>query len=123
LFRIHVDSTHALMELTLEGAVREDEMRRFVDQALHDARELIAQKRSIRVLSDLRLLRATSPEAADVLRQGQEAGMRAGMSRVAELVGSEVTMLQLNRIARQSGMDRMLRRFTDEAEARRWLLE
>ncbi|MBM7116753.1 STAS/SEC14 domain-containing protein [Archangium primigenium] len=123
MFKIQVDQERALMELTLEGSIREDEMRRFIEQALEDASELIAQGRSIRVLSDFRKLRATSPEAAEVLRQGQEAAMRAGMQRIAEIVSSEMTVLQLNRIARQSGMDRMLRRFHDHEEAWRWLME
>ena len=45
------------------------------------------------------------------------------MRRIAEIVGSELTALQLNRIARGSGMDRILRRFNDEEAARAWLLE
>jgi hypothetical protein len=48
--------------------------------------------------------------------------MKAGMKRIAEVVGSELTALQLNRIARGSGMDRILRRFHGDEEARAWLL-
>ncbi len=33
-----------------------------------------------------------------------------------------LTLLQLNRVSRASGMDRILRRFQDVEEARRWLL-
>jgi hypothetical protein len=111
------------MEVTLEGAIRADEMRQFIEQSLGEARLLVEQGRSVRILADLRQLRTTSPEAAELLRQGQEAAVKMGLKRIAELVGSELTTLQLNRIARSSGMDSVLRRFQTEEEARRWLNE
>lgn len=111
------------MEVTLEGSIRAEEMQQFVEQAVNAVRSAAQQGRSVRALADLRHLRTTSPEAAEILRQGQETAMRAGMKRIAELVGSELTSLQLNRIARTSGMDRILRRFVHEEEARRWLFE
>ncbi|WP_239014122.1 STAS/SEC14 domain-containing protein [Archangium violaceum] len=111
------------MEVTLEGTVRADEMQQFVEQSLNAVRSLAQQGRVVVALADLRHLRTTSPEAAELLRQGQEAAMKAGMRRIAELVNSELTTLQLNRIARASGMDSILRRFQDEEEARHWLLE
>ncbi len=114
---------NALVEVTLDGTVREDEMRQFVERAVAEVRSLAQQAPSIRVLANLRQLRATSPEAAEILRQGQEAALQLGMKRIAELVSSEITALQLNRIARASGMERILRRFQDEESARRWLLE
>ena len=124
MFRVHFDPVHEVLEMRVEGTVREDEMQRFMQESLRAVRELRDQKRSIRVLSDLRLLRAASPEATEVLRQGQETAMRVmGSARIAELVSSEVTTLQISRVARQSGMERIVRRFSDEAEARRWLLE
>jgi hypothetical protein len=109
--------------VSLEGTVRPDEMLQFVEQAVSAIRELAQQGQSVRALADLRQFRTTSPEATDILRQGQESAMKAGMTRIAELVSSEVATLQLNRVARASGMDRILRRFDDEAAARRWLLE
>jgi len=122
LFRIRVDEAQALVELQLEGVIREDEMRQFIAELLVATRTLTAQGRYIRVLSDMRLLKAASPEAAELLRQGHQTAIEAGMRRLAQLVDSEFTALQLNRIARASGMDRMMRRFQDEQEARRWLM-
>ena len=109
------------MEVSLEGSIRADEMQQFVEQAVSAVKSLAEQGGIVRALADLRQLRTTSPEAAEILRQGQEAAMKAGMRRIAEIVGSELTALQLNRIARGSGMDRILRRFQDEDEARAWL--
>ena len=122
LFKCQVDPTLALLELSLEGTVREEEMRQFVEQALRAIRERMAPGRPIRVLADMSRLRAASPEAAEVLRQAQQAAMQAGMSRIAEVVSSEFTSLQLNRVARASGMERILRHFQDVEQARRWLL-
>jgi repressor of nif and glnA expression len=111
------------MEVSLEGSIRADEMQQFVEQSVSAVRSLAEQGRGVRVLADLRQLRTTSPEAAEILRQGQAAAIQAGMKRIAEIVGSELTALQLNRIARSSGMDRILRRFQSEEEARTWLFE
>ncbi|WNG17078.1 STAS/SEC14 domain-containing protein [Cystobacter fuscus] len=122
MFRIRVDEAQALVELQLEGIIREDEMRQFIAESLAATQTLTAQGRYIRVLSDMRLLKAASPEAAEILRQGQQTAIEAGMRRLAQLVDSELTALQLNRIARASGMYRMMRRFQDEQEARRWLM-
>ena len=110
------------MEFSLEGTVREEEMRQFIEQGLRAVRELIPAGTSIRVLADMSRLRAASPEAAELLRQGQQAAMQAGMARIAEVVSSEIALLQLNRVSRSSGMDRILRRFHDLDEARRWVL-
>jgi len=111
------------LEISLEGSIRPDEMHQFVAQAVGAVRELAQQGQGVRALADLRQFRATSPEATDILRQGQETAMRAGLVRIAELISGELATLQLNRIARASGMERILRRFQDEQEARRWLLE
>jgi hypothetical protein len=123
LFQVKVDRSNTLVEVSLEGSMRPDEMHQFVAQAVAAVRELAQQGRGVRSLADLRNFRATSPEATEILRQGQEEAMRAGLVRIAELRASELAALQLNRIARGSGMERILRRFEDEAEARRWLLE
>ncbi len=122
LFQVKVDQSNTLVEVTLEGTVRADEMQQFVEQAVSAVKSLAQDGRIVRALADLRQLRTTSPEAEEILRQGQEAAMKAGMRRIAEVVGSELTALQLNRIARGSGMDRILRRFQGEDEARAWLL-
>ena len=107
----------------MEGFLREEEMRQFVEQALTAVRSLGAQGREVRVLADMSRLRTASPEAAALLQWGQAEALRLGLKRIAEIVGSELTTLQLNRIARGSGMDRILRRFQNTAEARRWLIE
>jgi hypothetical protein len=111
------------VEVSLGGSIRADEMEQFVEQAVSAVKSLAEHGGIVRALADLRQLRTTSPEAAEILRQGQEAAMKAGMGRIAEIVGSELTALQLNRIARGSGMDRILRRFHREEEARAWLFE
>jgi hypothetical protein len=123
LFQVKVDRSNALVEVSLEGSIRPDEMHQFVARAMGAIHELAQQGHPVKALADLRQFRATSPEATEILRQGQEAAMRAGMVRIAELLSGELVTLQLNRIARASGMERILRRFQDEQEARRWLLD
>ncbi len=123
LFQVKVAQSKTHVEVSLEGTIRTDEMQQFVEQSVQAVKSLADQGRGVKVLADLRHLRTTSPEAAELLRQGQAAAIQAGMKRIAEIVGSELTALQLNRIARGSGMDRILRRFHTEEEARAWLFE
>jgi predicted RecB family nuclease len=80
--------------VSLEGTIRSDEMHQFVEQSVAAIRDLAQQGKAVRALADLRQFRTTSPEATEVLRQGQQAAMQAGMTRIAELVSSEVAALQ-----------------------------
>ncbi len=60
---------------------------------------------------------------AEKIRAVQEFGLELGvMLRVAEIIESDIVALQLNRVARESGTDKVLRRFWDEDAAHEWLL-
>jgi hypothetical protein len=120
VFEIKVDQTHSIVEFVLEGMVRMDEMHYFV-RKLEEA-TLRLRGRDIKIKADLRALRPASPEVADMIRSVQEFGIRSGVQRVAEIVESDVIALQLNRVARESGTDRILRRFWEEDSAREWLI-
>lgn len=120
MFQIQVDRTNALIEFVVDGYIPMTEMQRFVKE-LKDATLSLAG-REIVIKADMRTFKPASPEAADMLREVQEFGLRRGVKRVAEMVESQIVALQLNRVARASGTDKILRRFWEDAPARRWLL-
>ncbi|HZI09283.1 MAG TPA: STAS/SEC14 domain-containing protein [Myxococcus sp.] len=120
VFQIEVDRQHAIVGFILDGYIRVDEMRCFVEDLKAATDSLLG--RDIKIQADLRTFKPTSPEAADLMRQMQEYGLRSGVTRVAELVDSQIVTLQLNRIARESRTDRILRRFWHESTARQWLI-
>jgi hypothetical protein len=120
VFQIQVDRTNALIELVVDGYVPMAEMQRFVKE-LKEATLSLAN-REIMIKADMRTFKPASPEAAQMLRDVQEFGLRSGVKRVAEMVESQIVALQLNRVARESGTDKILRRFWDDAAARQWLL-
>jgi hypothetical protein len=120
VFQIEVDRQHAIVDFILDGYIRVDEMRCFVADLKEATDSLLG--RDIKIQADLRTFKPTSPEAADLMRQMQEYGLRSGVMRVAELVDSQIVALQLNRIARESRTDRILRRFWHESTARQWLI-
>ncbi|HYO52396.1 STAS/SEC14 domain-containing protein [Archangium sp.] len=120
MYRIDVDKQQAIIELVLEGLIRPDEMTKFVEEL--KAATLGLAGRDIKIRADMRTFRPSSPEVAEMLRDVQEFGLRNGVKRVAELVESQLAALQLNRVARESGVDKILRRFTDDPPARRWLI-
>jgi hypothetical protein len=120
MFEIKVDEPHAIVDFVLEGVVRVDEMERFVRELEQATLDLAGHE--IKIKADLRGFRPAAPEVADMIRNVQEFGLRTGVKRVAEIVESDVVALQLNRVARGSGTDKILRRFWDEDSAREWLL-
>ncbi len=120
MFEIHLDEDHAIIDFVLEGVVREEEMELFVHMLRRATMELSGQE--IKIKADLRALRPASPAVADMIRGVQEFGIRSGVKRVAEIVESDIVALQLNRVAHESGTDRILRRFWEEESARDWLI-
>ena len=61
-------------------------------------------------------------EVADKIKAVQEFGLQNGVKRVAEIVESDLVALQLNRVARESGTDKILRRFWEDDSAFDWLV-
>lgn len=120
MHRVHVNQEHAIVEFELGGVVRLPEMEEFIAK-LRDA-TLSLQGREIKIRADLRAFQPSSPEVAEMIRQVQEFGIKSGVKRVAEIVESQVVALQLNRVARESGTEKILRRFWDEESAQEWLI-
>jgi hypothetical protein len=120
VFQIEVDRNHAIVDFILDGYIRVEEMQRFVAELRGATDSLTGQV--IKIKADVRTFKPASPEATDMIRRVQEYGLRSGVVRVAEMVESQIVALQLNRIARVSQTDRILRRFWQEAPARQWLI-
>ena len=120
MFEIKVDQTHAIIEFVLAGVVQLPEMEAFA-RRLRDA-TLTLVEREIKIEADMRALKPASSEVADLIREVHAFGLRAGVIRVAEIVQSDVVALQLSRIARESGTDKIVRRFPDHESAREWLI-
>jgi hypothetical protein len=120
VYRIDIDREHAIISFVLDGSIRPEEMKQFFEGMKAAAGTLSG--REIKVKSDLRTFKPLSQESVDTAREMQQLGIQLGVVRVAELVESHTAALQLNRVARESGADKIMRRFTDEAEARAWLI-
>jgi hypothetical protein len=120
VYSIEINKQHSLVEFALDGPIRVDEMIRFMTELKAATASLAGS--DMKVLVDVRTFRPASPEVAEMIRQVQLNGLQDGVKRVAELVESQVVALQLNRVARESGTDKILRRFSDALEARDWLI-
>jgi len=120
VYQVKIDKVHAMVEFILDGYIRVEEMQRFIEELKTATATLAGQE--IKIKADLRTFRPASPEAAEMIRRVQEFGIQMGVARVAELVDSQIVALQLNRVARESGTDKILRRFWEEVAAREWLL-
>lgn len=120
MHNVSTDEQHAIVEFLLEGMVRVDEMQEFIGKLRHATESL--KGREIKIMADVRAFQPASPEVAEMIRAVQEFGIKSGVKRVAEIVESEIVALQLNRVARESGTDKILRRFWDEDSARDWLV-
>jgi hypothetical protein len=120
VYQIQIDKTNAIVDFVLDGYIRPDEMQKFVNEL--KAATMSLSGRDIKIKADVRTFKPASPEAAEMIRAVQEFGLRSGVKRVAELVESQIVALQLNRVARESGTDKVLRRFWEDSAARQWLL-
>jgi hypothetical protein len=120
MYEIKVDHLHAIIDFTLEGLVRMEEMNQFVEELQQATMSL--KGRDIKIKADVRAMRPAAPEVAEKIRAVQEFGIKSGVRRVAEIVESDTVALQLNRVAKDSGTDKILRRFWDEDSAREWLI-
>lgn len=120
MFKVTVDDAEAIVEFVLDGLIKKEEMEAFATE-LRNATVGLAG-REIKIKADVRTFQPASPEVAEMIRGVQEFGLRSGVKRVAEVVESQIVALQLNRVARQSGTDKILRRFWEDDSAREWLI-
>ncbi len=120
MYKVTTDRANAIVEFVLDGVVSLQDMQDFVVQMEKATVSLVG--REIKVKADVRGFKPGSPEVASMIRGIQEFGIKNGVKRVAELVESEIVALQLNRVARESGTDKILRRFWEDDSAREWLI-
>jgi hypothetical protein len=120
VYQVTVNREHNIVEFVLDGLIRVDEMKEFVE-ALRKATTSLAGH-DIKIKADLRSFKAASQEVAEMIRAVQEFGLKSGVKRVAEIVESEMVALQLNRVAKESGISKILRRFWEDDSASDWLI-
>jgi hypothetical protein len=117
---VKVDRINAVVEFALGGHMPTSEMERF----LAELRQVLSslQGRDIRMKADFREFKPMSPEVAEMVRRADGFVLGVGVNRIAEIVESDLLSLQLNRVARESGAERIIRRFPTEEAAMEWLL-
>jgi hypothetical protein len=121
IVHFEAEPKNLLLTLTVEGVVTTEEL----DQLIRDTaiKAKLFGGRPFGILVDLRKMRTSSVAATEKIKEHQTQLMKLGLRKSAEIVGSAGTALQLNRVARESGMAPMLQRFTDFETARKWLAE
>lgn len=122
MYKVQIDDEHAIIDFFLSGLIRDEEIDAFVSELMEATQALAAAKREIKIKADLRAFKPASSDVADKIRGVQEYGIKSGVTRVAEIVESDVVALQLNRVARESGTDKILRRFWEDESAVEWLI-
>lgn len=120
MYKINTDAAHSIIEFFLTGLVRDSEIDEFVSELEHATRAFSGKE--IKIKADLRAFSPASQEVAAKIKAVQEFGLKNGVKRVAEIVESDIVALQLNRVARESGIDKILRRFWEDESARDWLV-
>ena len=120
VYEIKTDATHHIIDFFLSGLVRNEEIDTFVSELQQATQAFAGQE--IKIKADLRAFSPASPEVAEKIKAVQEFGLQNGVKRVAEIVESDMVALQLNRVARESGTDKILRRFWEDESAREWLI-
>lgn len=120
MYEVKTDENHCIIEFFLAGLIREVEIDQFVSELQFATRTLAG--RDIKIKADLRAFSPASPQVAEKILAVQQFGLRNGVTRVAEIVESDVVAHQFNNVACQSGTDKILRRFWEDASALDWLV-
>jgi hypothetical protein len=113
------DTKEMILYLTIDGMASVEEREAFNDE-VRKKLQLFGGK-PFGVLADLRKMRPGSPESSEKVRENQALLIKAGVQKSAEVVESPAAMLQLNRIARESGLLSKVQRFTEIEHALAWL--
>ena len=120
MYQIKTDDNHAIIDFYLSGLVRDSEIDKFVAELVNATQRYSG--RQIKIKADLRAFSPASQDVADKIRNVQQFGLQNGVTRVAEIVESDLVALQLNRVARESGTYKILRRFWEDESAQDWLV-
>lgn len=120
MYEIKTDPADSIIEFFLAGLVRHTEIDQFVTELQQATKDFAG--REIKIKADLRAFSPASPDVAEKIKAVQQFGLQNGVKRVAEIVESDLVALQLNRVARESGIYTILRRFWEDESARDWLV-
>lgn len=120
MFLVEVDRTSSLITVIREGFFSIEEMQQSVDEVRGAIQSFRGQK--FRLLADFRRFKPANPQAADKLGEILAYTYRSGAERVAHLITNPVMLLQIRRLAKESGVANVARQFEDTEPALRWLL-
>lgn len=120
MFSVEVDPVHSVIAVTREGFFSLDEMQQSVDAV----RVAVANFRGakFRLLADFRAFKPANAAVAEKLAEILAHTYRSGAERVAHVVSSSVMLLQIRRLAKETGIANIARQFDDREAALRWLI-
>jgi SpoIIAA-like len=118
---MEVDPADGIARITVDGVATVADLDAFNEEAKRKLKAFGG--RPFGVLVDLRRMKPGSPESTEKVKEHQAILMKAGVKKSAEVVESAAAALQLNRIARESGLLSMVQRFTEVDTALAWLRE
>jgi hypothetical protein len=116
---IQADLADCILRVVVDGVASVADLDAFNEETRKTVK--VFGGRPFGILVDLRKMRPGSPESAEKVKENQAILMKAGLRKSAEVVESASAMLQLNRVARESGLLSKVQRFTDIESALAWL--
>jgi hypothetical protein len=120
MFLVEIDPKHAIVSVIREGFFTLEEMQQSVD-AVRSAINSF-QGKQFRLLADFRKFKPASPEVATKLSEILTFTYRSGAERVAHVISSSVMLLQIRRLAKETGVAEVARQFDNTEDARQWLI-
>jgi hypothetical protein len=120
MFTVEIDHINSIVTVVREGFFTLEEM----EQSTRAVRDAVIRLNAspYRLLADFRNFRPATPEVAEKLREILRYVSNTGAERVAHLVSSRVVLLQIRRLAKETGIATVARQFEDEESARQWLI-
>ncbi|MEW6210568.1 MAG: hypothetical protein AB1631_19545 [Acidobacteriota bacterium] len=119
MFRIETDHKRKFIRVTVQAFLKPHEARDLTNKLIDEMRALKGQGFS--TLLDFRQAATLPPEVADLWVEVAKHARMMGLHKSARLVSSATMQAQVNWVGREAHNSDVVRNFTDEAEAIRWL--
>ena len=120
MFRVEIDHPNAIIWVAREGFFTLKEMQQSVVAVRVAVQSFNGEP--FRLLADFRRFKPATPEVAEKLSEILVFTHRSGAERVAHLCSGSVMLLQIRRLAKETGIHAVARQFTEEEPAKRWLI-
>ena len=123
ILKVFIEKDKNRLVLRASGFVTPKQSESIAVQFTNALDEITKTNKQFTILIDLRGFKASSPEVQTNILKVQDAFIHSHAEKIASVVDSAITTMQLERIGKINNIERYLMRFNDLNDAAKWLDE